>query len=230
MFFAGVAFVFGGLNACFAQGFSADDIIKKVYKAYSEAENYVDKGQVTTVYINKGKQVTDIKMFSTYFIRPDRFKFELKYKTDVQNSNWGKYVVMQDGGDPVPGHPESGKSETPEPLSMAIAGAESISGGSAFYILSLLLSYDVGGSKITDLQDMKVVDLRDNSFQIRGVRSGSRVTLWIDATSFLIKRVEMRTGSPGSESAVSIQYNPRVNVKIQDKDILPQESEGQAET
>ena len=231
-----VALTFFNVCTCFAQEPSVNEIINNVHKAYGEAQTYSDSGEVKTVFVRGGGKGTDIKTFTTAFVRPDRFRLELKFKLKPDDPDWIRYIVWQNGDKIMSWNSRANKSKSLESLAMAIAGPAGLSGGSASYIPSLLRPYEVRGRRITDLQEIKIIESKDGVIQINGARSvdikgldkffddlnlstlfNDDVTLWIDSKSFLIKRIDIHTTSSDFESTTSIMYTPEINVVIDDK-------------
>jgi len=205
-------------SLCFAQDISVNEIINNVHKTYREAQTYIDKGEVKTTVIMKGSQHFDTKPFNTVFVRPDQFRYEFQYKPNPDESYWDKYIVWQHGNEILKQKSTKNKIETLQLLSMAIASATGISGGSAHYIPSLLLPYEVGGIKITNLKNIEIVESKEGVIQIEGsLQDEVSVNLWIDSESFLIKKIDIHTKSDDFESTTSITYNPKVNVSIDDE-------------
>lgn len=225
--------IFCTVYPCFAQELSVEEIINNVHKIYREAQTYTDSGEVKTVFVRGGKG-TDTKPFTTAFVRPDRFRFEFKYKLKPDDPDWIRFIVWQNGSEIISSI--ANKNRPLESFYMAIAGPVGLSGGSAFYIPSLLRPYEVRGSKITDLQEIKIIESKGGVIQMNGVKSADikglskfyddqglatlfheDVNLWIDSKSFLIKKIDIHTTSADFESTASITYNPEINVVIDDK-------------
>ena len=220
-----IAISFFNVCTCFAQELSVNEIINNVHKAYSKAQTYSDTGEVKTTYVTQGTQGTYNTTFSTAFVRPDRFKFELKYKMKPEDSDWMRYIVWQNGDKIMSWNSRANESKSLKSFAMAIAGPTGISGRSAFYIPSLLRPHEVRGITVTDLQEIKIVESKDGVIQINGVQSfnamginsNEKINLWIDSKRFLIKRIDTHTTSADFEATSSIAYSPEINVDIDDR-------------
>jgi len=170
----------------------AQQILDRMAKVYANCKSYRDSGVVNTLFIDARGNRTVEKLFTTAFIRPDRFRFEYKEKR-----SWGREphrVVWRQGeevqmlADLKPG------SEKVESLAMAVARAAGVSSGSAHKIPALLLP-EIGGRRLTDIAeahrtgDAKIGEA--DCFRVEGKYADSPVTLWIDQASFLVRRVDM---------------------------------------
>lgn len=218
--FIAIAIILFNFCISFAQEASVNEIMDNVHKVYREAKSYSDTGEVKTTLMTEGKQETYTVPFTTAFVRPDRFRFEFKYKSNASGPDWRRYVVWQNGNKIVSWRSKTNESENLQSLSIAIASATGISGGSASDIPRLLLPYKVGGGTITDLQEMKIVESKDGIIEISGLMSeSSSVNLWINSENFLIKKIDIHTKSNDFETTTSITYEPSININIDDKNL-----------
>src|SRR5262245_19141697 len=59
----------------------AQDVLDRMAAAYAGCKSYIDSGVVETVFdVPDGKQQTEVKPFTTAFVRPDQFRFEFTMK------------------------------------------------------------------------------------------------------------------------------------------------------
>lgn len=137
-----------------------EQILAAMVEVYATCTAYRDAGRVTTRFITPGERDhTEVRPFTTAFIRPDRFRFEFRSQIGEVEGEWYRYLVCAGGGsvrvwwDVRPG------VEEPESLGLALAGATGVSGSSAHTIPALLLPEAVIGSGLTDLAG--VVSLGD---------------------------------------------------------------------
>ena len=60
---------------------TAQDMLDRMATAYAGCKSYIDSGVVETVFdVPDGKQQTEVKPFTTAFVRPDQFRFEFTMK------------------------------------------------------------------------------------------------------------------------------------------------------
>src|SRR6185312_7432132 len=110
--------------------------------------SYVDRGIVTTTFIQPEGRHIQRRPFMTAFERPRRFRYEYR------DENMGdRLVIWQEVPPAKVFWTVKGQTETCE-LRMAIAGATGISGGSAHTIPRLLIPELTGGWGLTDLEDV----------------------------------------------------------------------------
>lgn len=200
------------------QAMSAQQIMDQVISTYASCASYLDEGEVRTLFLTPRGKRTDVKPFSTAFVRPTDFRFEFRDRTGDGEDDWTRYIVWRS--------PKAVKTwwtidpgvETVENLSMAIAGATGVSGGSAFVIPSLLLP-EMSGMRYASLSNLKLIGEErvggSGAYKIEGQdRDGTTVTLWIDKESLLIVQLFERTKFPDFETETTTIYKPRVNVEI----------------
>ncbi len=85
--------------------------------------------------------------------------------------------------------------EKRESLSLALAGATGVSGGSAHTVPILLPPNEISGrslSELTELKPLVVAKLGQvDCFRIEGKFGDQPLTLWIDRQTFLVRRISM---------------------------------------
>jgi hypothetical protein len=102
---------------------NADDVINKMAWRYSNCQTYQDTGRV--------EGGLGAMIFSTYFIRPDLFRFDWNYlKKPGRNYIWSDGLKVFSRYDQVEEEPNLGR---------AIAGATGVSQGTAHTVSTLLL-------------------------------------------------------------------------------------------
>jgi len=166
----------------------ADQILARVASAYAQCRSYRDEGVVATTFYNDRKR-TERRPFSTRFVRPDGFLFEFRSRRG--EDDWDQYAVWNENGQTRswwsvrPGH------EIVKTLGLALAGATGVSGGAAHRVPRLLMPA-LGGRPA--LGPARVVASSEAS-QLHCVvveipqHLGGVEQLWIDETSFLVRKV-----------------------------------------
>jgi outer membrane lipoprotein-sorting protein len=207
-----------------------ETILLKMARVYRTCRSYRDSGEVrTTLLVGDGRAGSD-RPFHTAFVRPDRFRFQFTDPGLGERSS--AYVVWTDGGevrswwDAKPGVRNAGT------LQEALGVAAGISGGSSNRVPALLLPGTIGqgppviaAERIQDGSDRGVL-----CFRIRGksqttpytLTMGAQVltvqdesiTLWIDRTTLLLRKVEDRKTFNTYNSESITTYTAEIDVEI----------------
>ncbi len=213
-----------------AQALTLEALLDRVRRTYSEAKTYQDKGVVTTTFFKPdgAEMMAAEKPFSTAFVRPDRFRFEYRQKREG-DAKASRYLIARDASGKVrrwwdvrPGVEEGGS------LYMALAGATGVSDGSANTVPSLLLTDDRHGGNWTKhkelvlLEDAETAGRRCHRVQLtippipNTPAQGSVYTYWVDAESFLLRRIESKTTFPDFFAKSVTTYEPILNGEVPD--------------
>ena len=223
---------------------TAGEILAEMARVYASCQSYRDKGQATSVYADDGRERHDEMVFRTAFVRPDRFRFELRFRFD-ESARWrccivwvsGEEVQTVDHDGPLAQLIQDALAKdasVPEAayhtdrfrlsLNMAIGAATGVSGGSAHMVPALLLPDLIGGARLTDLKNPALLASeayeRAYCFRVEGqTPNGSVKTLWIDQASFLLRRVETRRPSTPDGTPSIVAYEPQLNAAISDNEL-----------
>ncbi len=205
-------------------------ILLDMEKAYARAESYRDTGVVATLTLTDGGRAGSERPFSTVFVRPERLRFQFTDTGLGERSS--RYIVWTDGSevrswwDAKPGvrHPAS--------LQEALEIAAGISGGSSVRVPGMLLPRTVGvgapllgADRIDDGVDRGVTCFRvtgksrKTPYQLSvGGRTltvqAEKVTLWIDRSTLLLRKVEENRTFDTYRSESTTTYTPELNVEI----------------
>jgi outer membrane lipoprotein-sorting protein len=231
------------------QAFSAAEILAHMAETYAKCTTYQDSGCVSTVFVRADSEHTDKKPFSTAFIRPALFRFDFKSTHD--GSNWHRYIVWADGADVRTWWSIQSEVEQRPSLSLALAGATGVSGGSAHTTPALLMPDSIGGRRLTELTDLKrledaqsgefdcfriqgksVINIQSAELERRrrevmkltgkdlGISETGPETLWIDKSTFLLRRIDEQTQFSSFRTESTTIYEPSIDVPIADKQLL----------
>lgn len=196
---------------------TAEDVLARMARVYAECRTYRDTGLVSTLFIDPKKPWTDERPFTTAFVRPDAFRYEFL---------WGKpgrpqrYIVWRRGDDVRSWWDLKPGIERQESLSLGLAGATGVSGGSAHTIPALLLPDEVGGRLITEIVDAERIE--DETIgeaaciRIRGRFGDSPTTLWIDSETFLLRKILEVTIFDTFGTETTTTYTPVIDDEIPD--------------
>ncbi len=196
---------------------NADEILKKTQEAYANCKSYMDTGYVRTVFMDKNGKETNIRklIFSTSYVRPDKFRFE--YGERIADETQGVYIIWKNG-EKLKTYWSLKGEQIPESLSMAIAGATGVSGGSAHTIPRLLIA-EVKGKLVTLVQNPVLLNESrdDNGVMCYLIKLDKNRTIWIQKETFLISRIQEFSEFDTFNTKSVTAYNPEVNVNIPDK-------------
>lgn len=199
------------LGGCGNQSSNADpssqEILAQMNQAYANCTTYQDTGVVTTTFINSTGRTTIQKPFFTAFVSPDRFRFEYK---DSLSSTAPPYIIWRDGVEVLSWSIINPGIRTEDSIGTAIARATGVSDGSAATIPPLLLP-EIGLRMFygeTQRIDDAVID-GVNCFRILENATGD--TVWIDAKTFLIRRIEAQHTFSDFSTETVTTYNPVFN-------------------
>lgn len=134
------------------------EILAQVGRTYGELNSYSDRGYVLSKK-HPDEPFEKDKTFTTYFRRPNYFRFEWTYcdqfahfKSKANTPS----ILWSDGKNVYLNFSFSGKVEQVKSLRMAIAGATGVSGGTA-HTISALLMKEVGGRTIIDDANLNIL-------------------------------------------------------------------------
>jgi outer membrane lipoprotein-sorting protein len=127
----------------------ANLLLLEVAKVYGSLGSYCDTGIVSTKFDpGTANESSHEKRFSTYFKRPNLFRFEwFEISEDGKPDNGN--VVWCDGKNAYTKYSSEKTPNLETSLSLAIAGATGVSGGTAHTIAALLME-EISGNKLTD--------------------------------------------------------------------------------
>jgi hypothetical protein len=216
----------------------AGQIINRMARVYANCKSYRDSGVATTVStMKKGDDhnftYTRECLFTTAFVRSDRFRFEYKEKLKLLPgmkqdrriiwSNWkgvkpwwnfwSNGYEIQTWWDVRPG------IEKPNRFDNALAGVP------AADIPYLLLRSEVQFPRLMGITEAKLAEdgRLDGAecFRVEGKYGGNwtRITLWIDKESYLVRRIDERheQSSQVNSFRVTTTYDPIIDEEIADK-------------
>jgi outer membrane lipoprotein-sorting protein len=195
---------------------SAREILDRMAQVYADCASYRDSGVVRTLFIDPKGNHTVEKPFTTAFVRPGRLRFEYREKRGLLGQD-SRHIVWSDGRETQSWWDIAPGVRKEESLDMALAGATGVSGGSAHTIPSLLLP-EVKGLRLTDITEVRQVENaklgESECFRIEGKLSQSPTTLWIDKSSFLVRRIDERHQLSTFSTEETTTYDPVINGEI----------------
>jgi len=198
---------------------TVNEIMLKSEKVYANCKSYMDKGYVRTEFMEKNGIKTNVtkKIFSTAYIRPNKFRFE--YAEMKAGELQGQYIVWKNNKK-VKTYWELMGEETPESLSMAIAAATGVSGGSALNISSLLIPEVCRKTLLTRINNPTLIaEKKDENGIMCFVIKGNNENIWIQKETFLISKIEEYTEFDDFNTKSVTAYNPQVNIEIPENNL-----------
>jgi outer membrane lipoprotein-sorting protein len=140
---------------------TAEAALQAMLARYASVESYQDRGVALTKW--RDKPQADEIIFTTFFRRPNRFRFEWTSHHPYPPLRHLKthHVIWSDGTNAFSYRDQNGGVEPEESLVMAIAGATGISKGSALTVSNMLLP-EMNAVSLADLQDLR---LREDIFE-----------------------------------------------------------------
>jgi len=198
------------------ESLGAKQVLERMGATYARCRTYRDAGVVTTVYTEITGKRTVEKPFTTAYVRPDRFRFEYTERKD--DGGVYRYLVWRRGKDV-----RSWWDVTPgvtklESLGMALSAATGVSGGSAHTIPALLFADEVGGRRPTDITEARRVEDAAlgtvECVRIQGRYADRPVTLWLEKTTFLIRKIELKREFDTFFVEETTTYDPVLNDEV----------------
>ena len=207
--------------------FTGEQILAQVKANYAQCQSYMDSGQVQTVYIRERERRTEIKPFTTAFVRPGGFRFEFQSRRG--ELEWDRYIVWQkDSAVKSLWTPNEEEREFND-LGRALAGPTGVSGGSASLMPALLLPQIIRGGLLKVLTNVTLVG-EDSVGKFAAYKlealdlAGRTVTLWIDKGRLVLLRLYQKRkidpsklpngkGAP-FETENTITFDPVINEPV----------------
>jgi hypothetical protein len=159
--------------------------------AYASCTTYRDSGVVTTTFFSPARRV-ERRPFSTRFVRNGGFVFE--YRRRRGEEDWDQHAVWIENGRTRTWWSAMPERDGAESLGMALAGATGVSGGSAYRAPHLLMPEldDNSGARPPRPATLLAIPEAavENCLVIERPRGlGTSEQMWIDRSTFLIRRV-----------------------------------------
>jgi len=228
---------------------TAKDIIIQMASVYKNCKSYSDTGLVKTVFfMENAKSFITEKPFSTAFVRLGKFRFEYTSKFSPKSKSY-RYIIWAKGKNVRTWWDAKPGIKKQVSLSMAIAGATGVSGGSS-HTVPVLLMPKIGGQSFAKFKEGKrISDSLLNGtmcYRIQGnlklkpisdsllngamctriqknLKSIRRVqpsiTLWISKKTFLIHQIDKSSKFPKFCAEATTTYKAKINIEITKNDL-----------
>lgn len=173
---------------------SVQQVLSMMVDAYRRSDTYNDEGTVQTEIATPQHGWVDTCWFKTFFVRPDKFRFEVRYKILPDGAGTDHFsVVSSDGCDIRAWDSLSSKTTAYNTTDEALATAIPSSRGAAIVVPSLLLDLSFGvpflklhRPRIAGMEDVggvlcyKIEDLDEMQ---------KTVITWVEQATFLIRKI-----------------------------------------
>lgn len=195
-------------------------VLARMAAAYAGCSTYQDDGVLWDEFGGpEGHSSTTA--FNTSFVRGGGFRFEYRrdrpkpltryFEEGDRTVIWGTVRRARRWAS------SGGSDETT--LNMQLGGEAGVSGGTSKTVPSMLLPDVLEGRRLNELVEPKVDSIESiegrNCYRVAAGHPGFRETMWIDAETYLLRRMqETMELSNGTKCVSTTAYSPRVNVEI----------------
>lgn len=210
-----------------------DAILSQMRTAYATCRTYRDTGVVrNTIFQDEGYHQSHEWTFATAFVRPDRLRFEYGRKALPGTRGPGyRHVVWRRGHEIrwVRDQPTGADRMPPPPglveedVRWALVFANGTSRGSSTSVPLLLMATDAGGPRRPPrlpwdrAERVDIVSLDGSRcYRITGTRARTPVTVWIDAATFLIRKIHEQDQGGNRPIETTVTYDAAVDTEIPD--------------
>ncbi len=171
---------------------TANTVLQVMLDKYSRMQTYQDRGVVLIEWPDKNE--TDTIIFSTFFRRPNYFRFDwtLHHPYPALRHLKTHRVVWSDGNDSFL-YTEGDETRSVKPqesLFMAVAGATGVSKGSALTVFNMLMP-EMGAVSVTSMQNMELSETRFEGvlcYLIRGIDlQGHQEEIYASIDDYLLR-------------------------------------------
>lgn len=174
---------------------TADDILRQMKNAYADCSTYRDQGEVVVVFDpGKPNSFTQVQLFFTLFIRPDRFRFEFRARRRTTEPSWKRDAIVACGPS-VAKYSNWHEKESCDSVHLAIAAFTGVSNSSANTVPTMLMPKPIRAVDRSSSYPCSVVGKEEINAELcdiveqRGPFDSQR-RLWIVRETRLLRRVE----------------------------------------
>lgn len=202
------------------RSFRPNEIIQKMVEKYAEISSYQDEGYVEATSIAEADKQSYRRYFKTYFVRPDIFRFELRYQFGPKDPEKFDILVSEEKQSYVS---SDGKRENIENIGEGIAKLAGVSLGSSHFVPSLLFKLK-NQAILSDLKNIKFEKTELKNGEYYWVISGKHprretfYELWIRKKDFLLYKLKYKIGHLGHPVMIE-----EIHLNISINHIVPEE-------
>lgn len=199
---------------------TGSEIFRRMTETYRKAQSYADTGEMQRIYAAPFRR-TEIRRFSTAFVRGDGFRFEFKEQFN-RLDRWKDYEIWLEGAKVRRWWTIEPEVRTEKDLSFALGAAAGISGNASTHVPGLLfpaLRTSMLGNpgnrvELLGKESVDGVEAFKLRFEIGKIVS---YFVWIDTRSYLITRIRLNRAlewSPANRVDETIVYHPHLNEPV----------------
>ena len=196
----------------------ATEVMDRTVETYEKCGTYRDSGVMTRTFRTaEGTQQEESQTFATVFERPYRFRFQCREGEHL-------YIIYADAATIRAwwGHQEG--VQPMRSLDDAIGRAVGPSNGASHTIPRLLMPDRVHGRSLAELRGLaRLTDAMLEHvpcYRITGtVRTGAPYTVWIDRSTFLVRRIDVEHESSDFSAIDRTVYSPELNPDLGDEEL-----------
>lgn len=226
-----VLFILASVTTAQESQLTAKQIVNQMSANYASCESYMDEGEVSTLFIQEPTSRTQIKPFTTAFVRPSNFRFE--FKDRFQEGSWNSYIIWKEKDSLKSWWAIKPEVQTPQDLRFALGAAAGVSGRASTTIPHLLMSDLSRSNRFKSLSALKLIGEEkvdgNAAYKLEGIDSSQNaVTFWIDKDSFLLVKIFEKHKFDKFETETTTTFKPQINVKVSENRLafnIPQKTE-----
>lgn len=197
---------------------SAEAILAKVAKIYSECKSYRDSGVLEMIHYDRFKS-TKRSTFETVFVRPDNYRFQFKYRHGEADDEFFTFIAWRKDKDAKTWWELQGEKDI-DPKNVFTQGAGAGPGGHLAYFVPRMISDSatMWPRTLKQPERLGILKLEKNSWiHLRGQHLGKLTDFWIESDTYLLRKVETVRQLDENGIFYSIGYQPEINVAIPHK-------------
>jgi VWFA-related protein len=196
---------------------TASQILTQVSSVYGSCHSYADEGEVS-LRTMAGLSPAWVEHFSTAFVRPDDFRFELRAGATAHEQ---RFIIWKSGA-----MEKSYRASIFQrsPLDDALLSIFGLSRGSSLTVPALLMPDLFHGPGLfasftsVKLNGEEKIDGR-RAFKIEAQLQDQSMTLWIDENQFVILKVEQKSKAADFKEGTIVRYRPTLNPEVSDRQL-----------
>jgi hypothetical protein len=199
-----------------AESGSVDWVFARVERAYAALGSYRDTGTVSRRWGPPSNVRVLEGEFETVFEAPSSLRFV--YEEERSDMGHLAYSLQWPDSEGTAALVVNGDVRSEPTLELAVASLSGCTNGAALFVPQLLIPLQIGSPGVTNTNafatrrlDNAMIGSSECFVFEQAMLFGNKRTLWIDATTFLIRRVAMRLNLSQSES--TIDYAPVIGIR-----------------
>lgn len=199
---------------------AAERILARTRKVYAECGSYRDKGLIEAASVDREIDLAQRLRFSTAFLRPARFRFESRRKTEPEG--WKRQIIWSDDAAVRSWQHERPGVQDWDSLRSGIDAMAGIAPFVARSVPGMLMGETVGASFLDSAQDLRLMGTQKvdgkSCYVVAGKDAfGLGFRIWIEKKRKVVRRLEAANLGEGSAIWLTLTYDPHINKKVSKK-------------